>query len=656
MNLPTPRLDDRTFQQLVDEAKRHIQRRCPEWTDHNVSDPGVTLVETFAWMTDMLLYRLNRVPDAVRLQFLSLLGVGLFPPRAARTTVSFRLSSHQDSAVRIPAGTAVSTRRTPDQEAVTFTTVADLDIRPATAVAVATMGAGAELVDRTAAMGLAGGFEAFSEPPRLGDAIYLRLDEPAPACILLVQVVGSVGGHGIDPRDPPLVWEASTGGGWRRCAVERDTTGGFNVSGAVELHLPADHDQLTVSGVTGAWVRCRITESTARPYRSSPELMSVSAATVGGDAEAVHADPVHGEPLGVCDGTPGQRFTVQRPPVLPEPDFPFVVEVGPPDAGAVAAEESWTPWDAVGDFADSTEESRHVTLDRTTGTVRFGPLVRQPDGSVRRYGAVPPRGAPVRVRTYVTGGGTAGNVSARALAVLRSSIPYVATVYNRRAATGGVDGETVAEAVIRGPVEVRRRGRAVTADDYVAVARDAAPELARVHCIPAVAGDGAGVRVLAVPHVVEPDRRIALADLRLPAAAREKVERAVEAARVIGARVSVEPPSYVGVRVDAVVHAHDDSDIDRVERDAVAALYRYFNPLVGGPGGDGWPLGRPVQSGEVYSVLGRVPGIDYVERVVLFRADPRDGSMSDPVDRIDLAPTHLVMSVEHLVDAAGADA
>ena len=63
MSLPAPKLDDRSFQDLVDEAKRYIQERCPEWTDHNVSDPGVTLIEAFAWMTDLLLYRLNRVPE-----------------------------------------------------------------------------------------------------------------------------------------------------------------------------------------------------------------------------------------------------------------------------------------------------------------------------------------------------------------------------------------------------------------------------------------------------------------------------------------------------------------------------------------------------------------------------------------------------------------
>src|SRR2546430_2442631 len=62
MSLPAPNLDDRRFQDIVDEAKRRITRYCPEWTDHNVSDPGVALIELFAWMTEMILYRVNQVP------------------------------------------------------------------------------------------------------------------------------------------------------------------------------------------------------------------------------------------------------------------------------------------------------------------------------------------------------------------------------------------------------------------------------------------------------------------------------------------------------------------------------------------------------------------------------------------------------------------
>ena len=80
--LPAPNLDDRRFQDLVDDAKRLVQQRCPEWTDHNVSDPGVTLIEAFAQMVDQLIYRLNRVPDLHYVKFLELIGVELRPPAA----------------------------------------------------------------------------------------------------------------------------------------------------------------------------------------------------------------------------------------------------------------------------------------------------------------------------------------------------------------------------------------------------------------------------------------------------------------------------------------------------------------------------------------------------------------------------------------------
>src|SRR4051794_40744764 len=457
MAIPTPNLDDRTFQQLVDEAKRHVQRRCPTWTNHNVSDPGVTLIEAFAWMTDLLLYRLNRVPERHYVKFLELLGVTLFPPAAARVEVSFRLSSHQPVPVRIAAGTVVSTRRTATEAAVAFATTADVDVVPATSRIVATMAAGGELVDRTPAMGLDGAFAVFSAKPAAGDALYLGLDRPAPANIVLLQFVCTVGGHGIDPHHPPLVWEAWTTDGWVACDVERDGTLGLNVSGAVELHLPAGHAVSSIGDASGAWIRCRVVDLPGRPgYRSAPLVVSVTAATVGGDVEALNADPVGEEVLGTSDGTAGQVFAVLRPPVLPVPGERLILDVGVPiGAGDSAPDEAtvdWERWTQVDSFAESGPDGRHFSVDPTSGEVRFGPAVRLPDGTMRRFSTVPPKGAVLRLRGYRTGGGAGGNVSARALNVLRSSIPYVASVYNRAPASGGGGGEARAEAQQRGPV------------------------------------------------------------------------------------------------------------------------------------------------------------------------------------------------------------
>lgn len=75
MSLPLENLDNKTFEQLVEEAKKRIPIYAPQWTDHNLHDPGITLIELFAWLTEMQIYRLNRVPDQAMWKFLKLIGI-----------------------------------------------------------------------------------------------------------------------------------------------------------------------------------------------------------------------------------------------------------------------------------------------------------------------------------------------------------------------------------------------------------------------------------------------------------------------------------------------------------------------------------------------------------------------------------------------------
>ena len=128
MALPAQNLDDRTFQDLVNEARSKIPQYCPEWTDHNLSDPGITLIELFAWMTELIIYRLNRVPDKNYVKFLDLIGVRLTPGNPARTQITFRLTAPTSETLTIPRGTEVATVRTETQNAIVFTTDEDLSI------------------------------------------------------------------------------------------------------------------------------------------------------------------------------------------------------------------------------------------------------------------------------------------------------------------------------------------------------------------------------------------------------------------------------------------------------------------------------------------------------------------------------------------------
>jgi predicted phage baseplate assembly protein len=648
MALPVPNLDDRRFQELVNESKRLVQQRCPEWTDHNVHDPGVTLIELFAWMTDQVIYRLNRVPDKAYVKFLELLGVRLLPPTASQAPVTFWLSGPQPEVVRIPADTQVATVRTETQDAITFATIADLDLVPCAFLVAATAGDGQPARRRNDELEREEGFACFSPEPRTGDTLLIGLTEAVPSCAVTVRLGCRIEGVGVDPTNPPLVWEAWNGSGWTVCEVERDETGGLNRDGDVILHVPTTHVPSTQELQQRAgWLRARVVEAEAdQPrYSASPNITRVSAFTCGGTAEAVNAETVLAEMLGQSEGVAGQRFQVQRRPVVP--GDPLVLEV--------SEGEGWEEWTEVPDFAGSGPADPHFVFNRVEGELQLGPEVRLPQGGLRRYGRMPAKGAHLRLRSYRTGGGDRGNVGVRSLTVLKSSIPYVARVENRRPASGGVNGEDIKDAKVRGPMVLRTLGRAVTTEDYEFLAREAAPEVARVRCLPAAGGgDEAGlVRVLVVPAVAANGGRLRFESLAPAEKTVQEIARKLDECRLIGFRVMVQSALYRGVTVVARLRARPGASPARLQEDALDALYGYINPITGGPDGTGWPFGRPVHSGELFAVLQRLRGIELVEDVRLFGADPVSGQRGGAVQRLELEPHALVFSYEHQVLVEG---
>jgi hypothetical protein len=113
--------------------------------------------------------------------------------------------------------------------------------------------------------------------------------------------------------------------------------------------------------------------------------------------------------------------------------------------------------------------------------------------------------------------------------------------------------------------------------------------------------------------------------------------------------VVVEPPVYQGITVVARIRARRRASTDRLRTEAAAALYRYFHPISGGPDGDGWPFGRPINVGEVYAVMQRLAGTELVEDARLFAADPLTGERGPQVQRIDIDGDALVFSFEHQI-------
>jgi predicted phage baseplate assembly protein len=646
MPLPVPNLDDRRFQEFVDDAKRFVMRRCPEWTDHNVSDPGVTLIETFAFMTEQLAYRMNRVPDRLYVKFLELLGLRMIPPTPARVPVTFWLSTPALSPLVIRAGTMASTLRTETEDAIVFSTLDDLTVLPSTLVAVRRLRAGrGASEDQTITLEHGTPFPIFGSPPRLDDCLLIGLDEPVPSCAVRIDFDGEAQGIGVNPKHPPLAWEAWTGADWLGCEVTADETGGLNRPGHIVVHVPDSHESSMIDDQRAGWLRVRLIRPLeGQPtYSSAPVIRGLGACTVGGTADAIHAEIIDNEELGESEGVPGQRFQVSRAPVLADARHKPVLEVSG-DAG-------WQEWRQVEHFAASGPADRHFVLDPVAGQVELGPSVRLEDGAMRQYGLVPPPGALLRIQRYTCGGGLRGNVATHAIRTLRGSIPFIAGVDNLHPGNGGVDGETLEEAKERGPIMLRTRSRAVTAEDYEAIAAEAAPEVARIHCLTAGEDDvqHGAVKVLVVPAATSDRGRLEFADLVPEALTLERISARLDEVRLVGTQVMVEPPRYRGVTVVARLVARTRLNPEEVRQRAIEALYRHLNPLTGGPQGTGWPFGRRVLRGEIFGLLQAVEGVDVVEDVRLYGANPVTGARGEENSRLQVGPGGLVFSYDHQV-------
>src|SRR5688572_18033810 len=108
-----PKIDDRRYEDIVTEARTRISRYTPEWTpvwtDLNDSDPGITLVQVFAWMSEMLIYRMSLTPELNYLKFLQLLGIELRPAEPASAAITLPvLDSFSEASVFVPERTQIA--------------------------------------------------------------------------------------------------------------------------------------------------------------------------------------------------------------------------------------------------------------------------------------------------------------------------------------------------------------------------------------------------------------------------------------------------------------------------------------------------------------------------------------------------------------------
>lgn len=563
MTLPVPKLDDLTWADLMSAVTRRIPAESGgTWTLHAPVDPGITLLELFAYLLEQRLYWLDQAPDELVVAILGLLG--LDPPRPAQPAATvLELTTDSSEPVDVPAG-AVFTRD--PAAAIRFTLDDDVTVFPvAGEVTVVTdRDRTADLLARRGVPLLASDGSAASARftlPLDGAhttsgwlSLLVELDSPVPP---------SWSPRAVPDVRPPaaLTWSWFRPSGDASGAFEevRDGTGGLRRSGVVRLRPPAGWSTMD---------RGLLVSTSAATYASPPRLLRLAVNTSGARHRERRTVTGFGDQTDDWLKLPGQRL------VLPDAAGRLLT------ACLRLAGEKWEP---VADFAFGGSRDRIFLLDRPGGALVFGDgltgRIPRPDGDV--------------LVEYALGGGRDGNGGLTGNWLPWDDFPVRAA--NPVQAEGGEDPETLAQARDRAAGALGEVTRAVTAEDFVTLAVTT-PGVAVGRAYAGI-GEHPGFPCARVPgavtvHVVPAVPR-APAPAPDPGLLCEVADRLAEA-RLLTAEVFVRAPAYRDVRL-RVDLSGTPADRARVSTVAGDALRRFLGPLDGGDDGTGWPFGEDLR-------------------------------------------------------------
>jgi predicted phage baseplate assembly protein len=675
-----PSLDDRSYDDLVQEMLANIPAHTPEWTNPQPGDPGRTLIELFAWLADTILYRANLIPERQRIAFLRLLGQPLQPAAAATGLISLSLDANATAAVPIVSGAQVS-------GSVNFETLDEVDILPVTAQAYIKLALTPN--QQAAAMPLLQGLKTlytlntvpsgYATTPVFANnmadptgidvyggttdkSLWLALLVGNPANLAAVQTSLTAGERILSVGFAPAItvpnlyavpgqynangtpaavtasWQMSqaTPAGqspqYTPLKILNDTTKGLTQPGVVQLLVPsafgAPSNDVRSDPKSGVGMKPpRIDDPTiAARLLTWVRLNVQSALTVswaGINAADIDQRTTYSSiVIGVSDGSQGQVFHLPQPkPNASVDPTTFLLDVDMPGLGF----QLWQQTDDLGVLQGPVPA---YVLDSEAATVTFGNQLQ---------GMIPPLGRRIRVRTMRAGGGTAGNLPAGSLTAIQafdasgSQIAQTLTVQQPLATTGGADTETLASAEQRLPALLQHQGRAVTKSDYSnLVAEIPGSGVARIEVLPLFKPQTTTPNVPGVVSVMVIPAKVGVLN-PCPRADRpmlETVYQYLSPRTPITAEMYVIASEYVGLGIAVAVEVKTGYGLLAVSQAVETALRSYLWPLPladgsgGGPDASGWPLGRTVRSLELEVIVSQVRGVIEVNGLNLFTVLP----------------------------------
>ena len=614
----------------------------PDWKNRRPEDAGIALAHLFSEEMEPVLQRLNQLPMNCFIQFLKAGGIHPLPATPAAAMLQFSVSTSATEAVYVPAGFQVSAGGT-----VIFETNTDLYAIPGTIQELYAYGNGAyRPIDPSVP------FLPFGMSPSPGLAFFIGLPAPAgftPGAQISfgIQMQGPAGQPppvstgGVAPLPLPIApllqWDVLDGNTYRETRVLQDETSALVQSGVVTLALPDTWAPSIPAGAPDTapllWVRLQILYGS---YPEPPVMLAIQANVVRATAVQSFYDEVLTPVPGPADAP--AVMVLSQTPVLPGS---LILNVD--DTADISFSPGVVPpWTEVDDLSQFGPEDKVYVLDPATGQVSFG------DGT---HGMrLPPGFRNVIAAKYQVGGGKAGAVGAGQIANPVNSVPFISGVDNPWPATGGMDAETQAQALQRGPQELRARGRAVAAADYEILAlRATGAQVARAHAVPGFHPSFPGTAIPGVVSVfVIPPESTG------PPTPNEDTLRAVSTflsstLAPAGVEVVAAAPRYHTVRLDVSVVIDPSVSRGQAVQQVIAVINSYMDPLTGGDDGQGWPFGGTLSNVAFVRKLLAISGITAVPTLSF----TVDGIRSKRCTDASTSANSLVWPGDHLVLALG---
>ncbi len=681
MPLIIPQLDDSTYSDILREALVRIAVHNPEWTNFNDSDPGITLLQLFSFMTENLLYRANLIPERNRLKFLTLLGLTLNPASPAQGVVTIANERGPLQSITLPSKLPMTAGQvgfvtqngldilpiemlayyrkplsTADQESAqqtygllysTFTTVpSELAFYetvpftpPATAAAISSVSLsnGRDTVDGC-----------------LWLALLTRSGETAQVSDVLNEISSSILTLGIMPQIEDasrILYPGGTAAGQGQPALQYAISTGSLVNNApVYQTLESSEDgnplqnltlvQLTLpSRNIGLWTQLQPLEDGTGNYPPTLNDLTVSnrvlawiriRLTQNADGSAPSTVTANFSWVGINATRVTQQIQVVAEPLRAgtgEPDQAVQLANTPVITSSVQLAVNGVLWTEIDDLMAASPEVQvrdpSLPPGATVPTSQYpSPQVFTVDGESGQiqFGDGLHGARPAAGAPMVASyayGG--GAVGNVGIAAIQSSpqLPAGFTVENPLPTWGGGDGETLSQAEQRIPDYLQNHGRAVSSADFHDIVQQ-------------TPGVDLG-RVEIVP-LFNPDE----ADVPAPGAVTvmvipkgpgapepdlmflDAVCNYLGPRRLVTTEVYVRGPDYVPLYVSIGVDVIAGQDIATVIQAVRTAVRRYLSPLSGGPAGTGWPLSKTVDPTGLMVQALLVAGVSDVQSVLLW--------------------------------------